>query len=162
MAVVALTTVDTPDISQPGEGTDFGRVDDVQIVVDGLLAGNLGGERGKKVKRVIALTHIGYEEDMRLAKNSRFVRRRSRVCFRFLSDLLFLAGTSTSSLEGTATPRWEEKRGTRRVPTLPSFSTSTERKFSSSPHIDGESILGASTSPSLLTLARSSPTPEVQ
>lgn len=59
MAVVALTTVDTPDISKPGKGTEFGRVEDVQVVVDGLLEGRLGGQKGKKVKRVIALTHIG-------------------------------------------------------------------------------------------------------
>jgi 2',3'-cyclic-nucleotide 2'-phosphodiesterase (5'-nucleotidase family) len=68
---VALTTVDTPDISKPEKTTVFGRVDDVQTTVDALLAGKLGGEQGKKVKRVIAMTHIGYEEDIRLAKNTR-------------------------------------------------------------------------------------------
>jgi len=64
MAVVALTTVDTPDISKPGKGTEFGRVEAVQVVVDGLLRGELGGEKGKKVKRVVALTHIGEYEAM--------------------------------------------------------------------------------------------------
>lgn len=62
LAIVALTTVDTPDISQPGEETHFGDVRGVQATVDGLLEGSLGGlgEDGKpKVKRVIALTHIG-------------------------------------------------------------------------------------------------------
>ncbi|CED84792.1 5' nucleotidase [Phaffia rhodozyma] len=64
LAVVALTTVDTPDISKPGKGTTFGKVLEVQKTVDQLL--KKGG-----VKRVVALTHIGYDQDIELAKNSR-------------------------------------------------------------------------------------------
>ena len=71
MAVVALTTVDTPDISKPEKTTAFGRVEDVQATVDALLDGTAHGRDGKKVARVVAVTHIGYEEDIRLAQNTR-------------------------------------------------------------------------------------------
>lgn len=59
LAVVALTTVDTPDISKPDKTTLFGRVDNVQTTVDALLAGTADGRNGNKVSRVVAVTHIG-------------------------------------------------------------------------------------------------------
>lgn len=68
LAVVALTTVDTPDISKPGKTTVFGSPSTLQRTVDLLLDGTLGNG---KVKRVIALTHIGYEEDQKLARSTR-------------------------------------------------------------------------------------------
>jgi len=83
MAVVALTTVDTPDISKPGKGTEFGRVEDVQVVVDGLLEGRLGGEQGKKVKRVVALTHIG-EFEMKVGSEGGERGKRELTWSRFV------------------------------------------------------------------------------
>lgn len=58
MALVALTTVDTPGISSPGNGTTFAPYSSVQATVDQLLQSRLGMGRGA-CKRVIALTHIG-------------------------------------------------------------------------------------------------------
>lgn len=58
MALVALTTVDTPGISSPGNGTTFAPYTSVQTTVDQLLQSRLGMGRGA-CKRVIALTHIG-------------------------------------------------------------------------------------------------------
>lgn len=74
LALVALTTVDTPFISKPGPLTHFEDVLRVQDTVDGLLDGRLGGRRADgspAVKRVIALTHIGYEQDILLARSTR-------------------------------------------------------------------------------------------
>lgn len=60
LAIVALTTVDVPDISQPGNTTRFEPlVESVQPVVDGLLNGTIGGGNETSVKRVVALTHVG-------------------------------------------------------------------------------------------------------
>ncbi|KAK9896117.1 5'-nucleotidase [Cystobasidium minutum MCA 4210] len=70
MALVALTTVDVPGISSPGNGTTFAPYTSVQSTVDQLLQSRLGMGRGA-CKRVIALTHIGYENDIELAQNSR-------------------------------------------------------------------------------------------
>lgn len=94
MAVVGLTTYEA---LRPGGETGVGRYEDVQGVVDGLLAGRLGGERGKKVKRVVALTHIGYEEDIKLARNSRFVSSLDSIAS---CDLVFrtCGPKSTSTL----------------------------------------------------------------
>lgn len=58
MALVALTTMDTPGISSPGNGTTFAPYTSVQSTVDQLLQSRLGMGRGA-CKRVIALTHIG-------------------------------------------------------------------------------------------------------
>lgn len=69
LAIVAVTTESTPDISKPGNGTTFSPVLGVQETVNRLLKGNSKGK--SKVKRVVALTHIGYDEDIKLAQNSR-------------------------------------------------------------------------------------------
>lgn len=74
LGIVALTTVDTPDISQPSNLTHFEPVINVQGTVDKLLDGRLGGKDASGtplVKRVIALTHIGYEQDQLLAQSTR-------------------------------------------------------------------------------------------
>ena len=74
LGIVALTTVDTPDISQPSNLTHFAPLITVQETVDKLLDGRLGGRDAAGaplVKRVIALTHIGYEQDQLLAQSTR-------------------------------------------------------------------------------------------
>jgi hypothetical protein len=74
LGIVALTTVDTPDISRPSNLTHFDPVITVQETVDKLLDGRLGGrdaDGAPFVKRVIALTHIGYEQDQLLAQSTR-------------------------------------------------------------------------------------------
>lgn len=58
MALVALTTNTTPGISSPGNGTVFGDYLAIQKTTDDLLASRLGTGNGK-IKRVVALTHIG-------------------------------------------------------------------------------------------------------
>lgn len=70
-AIVALTTNTTPDISSPGNGTTFGAYLDVQMTVDALLNGTAEGSTNGTVKRVVALTHIGYEDDIALAEQTR-------------------------------------------------------------------------------------------
>lgn len=93
LAVVALTTVDTPDISKPGPNVTFGKVQEVQAVVDGLLEGRLGGKQAGKVKRVIALTHIG--QSLTLAYKSQTFRDRSGSRFAHL----FILGQVTNKIK---------------------------------------------------------------
>jgi len=71
MALVALTTNTTPDIASPGNGTTFGAYLDVQDTVDALLNGTAPGQDNTTVSRVVALTHIGYENDIELARTTR-------------------------------------------------------------------------------------------
>ena len=71
MALVALTTNTTPDIASPGNGTTFGAYLDVQDTVDALLNGTAPGQENTTVSRVVALTHIGYENDIELARTTR-------------------------------------------------------------------------------------------
>lgn len=69
LAVVAVTTTTVPGISSPGNGTQFlNYTTSLQPVVDRLL---LKRKYKSLAKRVIALTHIGYEEDIALAKATR-------------------------------------------------------------------------------------------
>ncbi|KAI9163054.1 5'-nucleotidase [Paramyrothecium foliicola] len=64
VAVVGCTTETTANIANPGDGTEFtdvvaavqGAIDEIKATTD--------------VKRIIALTHIGYDEDQRLAKET--------------------------------------------------------------------------------------------
>lgn len=71
LAIVAVTTNTTRGISSPGPGTTFEPyVSSLQPTVDGLLQSRLGPGNGL-VKRVVALTHIGYDEDIALAKSTR-------------------------------------------------------------------------------------------
>lgn len=70
MALVALTTTTVPGISSPAQNTTFEDYSVVQTVADSLLQSRLGFGNGQ-IKRVVALTHIGYEEDIKLAQNSR-------------------------------------------------------------------------------------------
>lgn len=62
LAVIGLATDTTPDISSPGEGTTFGdHVTSMQATIDHI--------RGTTdIKRIAAITHIGYEEDLKLAR----------------------------------------------------------------------------------------------
>ncbi|KAK4640002.1 hypothetical protein QC761_611250 [Podospora bellae-mahoneyi] len=65
LAVIGVTTETTPGIANPGPGTTFeDPVKSVQETID-YLRGELG------VKRIAALTHIGYEEDQRLARETK-------------------------------------------------------------------------------------------
>jgi 2',3'-cyclic-nucleotide 2'-phosphodiesterase (5'-nucleotidase family) len=68
LSIVAVTTVDVPDIAQPDAGTTFEPYSMLQGVIDGLLDGSIGNGT---TTRVIALTHIGYENDVALAKSLR-------------------------------------------------------------------------------------------
>ena len=65
LAVIGVTTETTPGISNPGPGTKFLNVTEtMQKTVDFI--------REKKLAtRIVAMTHIGYEEDMKLAQNTR-------------------------------------------------------------------------------------------
>ncbi|KAK7998908.1 5'-nucleotidase [Apiospora marii] len=66
LAVIGLITDTVPDISQPGEGTTFGdHVASMQATIDHIRA------TLPDVKRLAAITHIGYEEDIQLAKATR-------------------------------------------------------------------------------------------
>lgn len=62
LAVIGVTTPDTEDISSPGAGTTFSDpAAAVQRTIDFLKATT-------NITRFAALTHIGYEEDIKLAK----------------------------------------------------------------------------------------------
>ena len=62
LAVIGVTTQTTPSISSPGEGTIFTDVvEAVQSTVDYIYAST-------NITRIAAITHIGYEEDQRLAE----------------------------------------------------------------------------------------------
>lgn len=65
LAVIGVTTDQTPGISSPGEGTTFSDVvEAVQNTVDEIRSTT-------NITRIAALTHIGYEEDQNLAQNTR-------------------------------------------------------------------------------------------
>jgi len=65
LAVIGITTEATPGISSPGPGTKFLNVTEtMQKTIDFI--------REKKLaKRIVAMTHIGYDEDMKLAQNTK-------------------------------------------------------------------------------------------
>ncbi|KAK3312571.1 Metallo-dependent phosphatase-like protein [Apodospora peruviana] len=64
LAVIGVTTDTTPSISSPGKGTIFtDHVKAVQDTVDFIRATT-------NIKRIAAITHIGYDEDQRLAKET--------------------------------------------------------------------------------------------
>ncbi|KAM7207194.1 Metallo-dependent phosphatase-like protein [Naviculisporaceae sp. PSN 640] len=64
LAVIGVTTDTTPSISSPGPNTTFDDpVKTVQDTVDHI-------RRTTNIKRIAAITHIGYEEDQRLAKET--------------------------------------------------------------------------------------------
>ncbi|KAK6857819.1 hypothetical protein PG995_005518 [Apiospora arundinis] len=62
LAVIGLTTDTVPDISKPGKGTKFGdHVASMQATIDHIRSTT-------DIKRIAAITHIGYDEDIKLAK----------------------------------------------------------------------------------------------
>ncbi|KAK3323149.1 Metallo-dependent phosphatase-like protein [Cercophora scortea] len=64
LAVIGVTTETTPDISSPGKGTTFSdSVKAVQDTVDHIRATTT-------ITRIAAITHIGYDEDQRLARET--------------------------------------------------------------------------------------------
>lgn len=64
LAIIGVTTPETPGISSPGENTIFGDVvDAVQRAVDEIRSTT-------NITRIAALTHIGYEEDQKLAEET--------------------------------------------------------------------------------------------
>ncbi|KAK8054476.1 5'-nucleotidase domain-containing protein [Apiospora phragmitis] len=66
LAVIGLTTDAVPDISKPGKGTKFGdHVASMQATIDHIRATE------PDVKRIAAITHIGYDEDIKLAQATR-------------------------------------------------------------------------------------------
>lgn len=65
LALVAVTTETTKGISSPGNGTTF---EDPLAAINRTIA--LIKRRHRNIKRFAALTHIGYDEDIKLAKAS--------------------------------------------------------------------------------------------
>lgn len=64
LAVIGATTPETPGISSPGEGTIFTDVvEAVQRAIDEI-------RETTNITRIAALTHIGYEEDQKLAEET--------------------------------------------------------------------------------------------
>ncbi|KAK2016077.1 5'-nucleotidase domain-containing protein [Colletotrichum eremochloae] len=64
LAVIGVTTQTTPGISSPGEGTKFlDVVTTVQSTIDHIKSTT-------NITRIAALTHIGYEEDQKLAEQT--------------------------------------------------------------------------------------------
>ncbi|KAK3688874.1 Metallo-dependent phosphatase-like protein [Podospora appendiculata] len=64
LAVIGVTTETTPGISSPGKGTTFSdSVQAVQDTVDHIRATT-------NITRIAAITHIGYDEDQRLARET--------------------------------------------------------------------------------------------
>ncbi|KAH7312004.1 5'-nucleotidase protein-like protein [Rhexocercosporidium sp. MPI-PUGE-AT-0058] len=62
LAVIGVTTEDTPSISSPGAGTTFSNVTEaVQNTIDLIKSTT-------NITRIAAITHIGYEEDQKLAE----------------------------------------------------------------------------------------------
>ncbi|KAL2062348.1 hypothetical protein VTL71DRAFT_6614 [Oculimacula yallundae] len=62
LAVIGVTTEDTPSISSPGPGTTFSNVTEaVQNTIDLIRSTT-------NITRIAAITHIGYEEDQKLAE----------------------------------------------------------------------------------------------
>lgn len=67
LAVVAVTTETIPAISNPADSTVFADpVNTTQFWVDYVYA-------NENVTRVVVMTHIGYENDIELAKNTKGV-----------------------------------------------------------------------------------------
>jgi 5'-nucleotidase len=65
LALIGVTTETTPDISSPGKGTTFtDSIIAVQNTIDLIHATT-------NITRLAAITHIGYEEDQRLARETR-------------------------------------------------------------------------------------------
>lgn len=66
LAVVAVTTETTKGLSKPGEGTTFeDPIEAAQRTVDAIK------RRHKNIKRIVALTHIGYEKDIEFAQKTK-------------------------------------------------------------------------------------------
>ncbi|KAK1529746.1 5'-nucleotidase domain-containing protein [Colletotrichum paranaense] len=64
LAVIGVTTTTTPGISSPGEGTKFlDVVSTVQSTIDHIKSTT-------NITRIAAITHIGYEEDQKLAEQT--------------------------------------------------------------------------------------------
>ncbi|KAK3949865.1 5'-nucleotidase [Pseudoneurospora amorphoporcata] len=64
LAVIGVTTETVPSISSPGPGTKFtDAVKAVQDTIDHIRSTT-------SIKRIAAITHIGYDEDQRLAKET--------------------------------------------------------------------------------------------
>ena len=64
LAVIGVTTETTPSISNPGGGTTFSNaIETVQRTVDHIRSTT-------NITRIAAITHIGYEEDQRLAEQT--------------------------------------------------------------------------------------------
>ncbi|OBR04113.1 5'-nucleotidase [Colletotrichum higginsianum IMI 349063] len=64
LAVIGVTTTSTPGISSPGEGTKFlDVVSTVQSTIDHIRSTT-------NITRIAAITHIGYEEDQKLAEQT--------------------------------------------------------------------------------------------
>ncbi|RPB23309.1 Metallo-dependent phosphatase [Terfezia boudieri ATCC MYA-4762] len=65
LAIVAVTTETTPGMSRPGPGTRF---EDPLTAIQRTVNEIKGKE---KIDRIIALTHIGYDKDIELAKKTK-------------------------------------------------------------------------------------------
>ena len=64
IAVIGVTTETTPNIASPGDGTTFSDVTEaVQNAIDEI-------RETTNITRIAALTHIGYEEDQKLAEST--------------------------------------------------------------------------------------------
>lgn len=64
LAVIGVTTETTPSISSPGDNTTFtDAIVAVQNTIDMIKATT-------NITRIVALTHIGYEEDQKLAEST--------------------------------------------------------------------------------------------
>ena len=64
LAVIGVTTETTPDISSPGDGTTFSNaIEAVQNTVNLIRSTT-------NITRIAAITHIGYEEDQKLAEQT--------------------------------------------------------------------------------------------
>jgi len=65
LAVIGVTTETTPGISSPGPGTKFLNVTaTIQETIDFI-------RKEKLATRIVAMTHIGYDEDKKLAQNTK-------------------------------------------------------------------------------------------
>lgn len=64
LAVIGVTTTDTPNIASPGEGTIFNDVvESVQNTINTI-------RETTNITRIAALTHIGYDQDQILAQST--------------------------------------------------------------------------------------------
>ena len=65
LAVIGVTTDTTPSISSPGKGTKFSNaIEAVQNTINLIRSTT-------NITRIAAITHIGYEEDIKLAKQTK-------------------------------------------------------------------------------------------